>query len=476
MKAFRSFVFTRSKTGVPRPGIGESKLTKRLNKTCAGIDENAQRFCSSCAKRGYMNSIPRIRLFANWPRLSSTGETSACLFRFWILFLCAHLMLCAQAGSDGNEFMIREAYLERSPIEGAMMRLEWNAEAPLAAGERYLIEATDHLTTGSWKEVKDVVITANNTEGEATVPVEEETLREFYRVRISAGNPVSSGFVLVPAGSFQMGDSLNEGGSDERPVHEVTVGAFLMQTKETTKAEWDDVYDWALDNGYTFFLDIRTPGGKGPEHPVHSVSWYGAVKWCNARSEKEGLAPCYYTDESRTQVYRRGEIDVSDAMVDWNAGGYRLPTEAEWEKAARGGVSGKRFPWGDTISHSHSNYYSSPDTVYDTSPTQGNHPDYDDGNFPYTSPVGSFAPNGYGLYDMAGNVFEWCWDWYGSDYYSSSPPTDPLGPETMFPVVLRVFRGGGWGSPAAECRIAYRSNFLPVGAFTNIGFRPVRTQ
>ena len=130
------------------------------------------------------------------------------------------------------------------------------------------------------------------------------------------------------------------------------------------------------------------------------------VKWCNARSEKEGLAPCYHTDVARTAVYRTGRVDVTNDMVNWSANGYRLPTEAEWEKAARGGLVGRRFPWGDQITHSLANYSSDSIYPYDTSPTRGYHPDYQAGGAPYTSPVGNFAANGYGLYDMAGNVYE----------------------------------------------------------------------
>ena len=157
---------------------------------------------------------------------------------------------------------------------------------------------------------------------------------------------------LIPAGSFQMGDTFSEGYSAERPVHSVYVSAFSMDSCLVTKALWDTVYNWAITHGYTF---DNAGAGKASNHPVQTVNWYDAVKWCNARSEMEALTPCYYTSSALTTVYRTGDLSVSNAAVFWSATGYRLPTEAEWEKAARGGLSGQRFPWGNTISWTQAN-------------------------------------------------------------------------------------------------------------------------
>ena len=268
---------------------------------------------------------------------------------------------------------------------------------------------------------------------------------------------------FIPSGSFQMGDN-PDGDTNAKPVHTVFVSGFYMDRTEVTKTLWSEVQLWTRLKGY----DIGYAGsGKAPSHPVQEVSWFDVVKWCNARSQKEGRTPAYYQNAALTQVYKSGEVAP---YVNWNTG-YRLPTEAEWEKAARGGASGHRFPWSnvETITHSQANYNSFTNYPYDVSPTLGYHPTFAVGNEPYTSPVGYFAANGYGLYDTAGNVREWCWDWYGS--YSSGAQTDPRGPATG---ANRVRRGGAWHREATLCRAACRdADYPPSDAIFCVGFRSV---
>ena len=275
--------------------------------------------------------------------------------------------------------------------------------------------------------------------------------------------------VLIPAGPFQMGDVFSEGSSDELPVHPVTVSAFYIDQYPVTKALWDEVRAMAMAMGRGYD-DLPEGGGKGLSHPVHSVSWYDAVKWANARSEHDGRSPVYYTDAGFTTVYKTGDVTP---YPKWSANGYRLPTEAEREKAARGGAWARRLPWADddTISHARANYDANPAAfTYDVNPIPGYHLAYNDGTFPYTSPVGSFAPNEYGLYDMAGNVWEWVWDWYDSDYYSSGAATqpNPRGPESGD---FRVLRGGSWYFDAWNCRAANRSYITPGDRGIIVGFR-----
>ncbi len=272
---------------------------------------------------------------------------------------------------------------------------------------------------------------------------------------------VDDGYAYIPSGAFVMGRTSGDTDASAPPVT-VTVSAFYLQKTETTQAKWDEVRAWGLNNGYT---DLAVGGGKGSNHPVvGGITWWDVVKWCNARSEKEGLTPCYSVDGI---VMRTGTIAP---ICNWGTNGYRLPSEAEWEKAARGGGSGQRFSWGDTITHSQANYSSSASFIYDVSPTRSYHPTYATGPFPYTSPVGSFTANSYGLYDMTGNVEEWCWDWYGGSYYQDGA-ADPRGPATG---TNRVMRGGSWGIPTNYQRFSHRTT-NPPGTASWVGLRSARS-
>ena len=329
-------------------------------------------------------------------------------------------------------------------------------------------------------------IVAINDAGSAASPVHSLT---------STNNRLTQAdLVLVPAGSFEMGDIFYEGEADEWPVHTVYVDAFQIDVYEITYGQYIPALNWAYHQGDTItvtphghvqghdgetILYVATSdymdwpqiawNGRGfridpdrANHPIVELDWYGAAAYCNWRSAMEGRTPCY---------------DLGTWECDFAADGYRLPTEAEWEKAARGGVAGHRFPWSDTdtIQHDRANYASYA-SYYDTSPTCGLHPDFRNADDLHTGPVGQFAPNGYGLYDMAGNAAEWCNDWYDENYYDTYPadawPPNPCGPASGY---WRVLRGGHAEYNACYSRVAARSYQSPDECVSNgyHGFRCV---
>ena len=248
---------------------------------------------------------------------------------------------------------------------------------------------------------------------------------------------VPIGMVLIPGGEFQMGSSYSEGNDDEKPVHTVYVDAFYMDKYEVTNAQFKAFVDadpqWRKDriprayhNGHylNHWTGNRYPNGKS-DHPVVYVSWYAAM-----------------------------------AYAQWK--GKRLPTEAEWEKAARGGLVGQNYPWGNGIGSNRANFgYNVGKTTY----------------------VGSYTANGYGLYDMAGNVWEWCLDGYDADFYARSPRRNPVsGAENPAQIVNRfmyvesnrVLRGGSWSATAIALRVADRFRYSPTYTSWSSGFRCAR--
>jgi formylglycine-generating enzyme required for sulfatase activity len=227
--------------------------------------------------------------------------------------------------------------------------------------------------------------------------------------------------VLIPAGEFRMGS--DDGQEDERPVHKVRLGAFYMDRCEVTQKSFEDL----MGQG-------KNPSRfKDPNGPVERVSWQAAIRYCNARSAKEGLPPCY---------------DLQTLACDFAAAGYRLPTEAEWEYACRAGTQGP---------------YS-----FDGGADRLGEYAWFKGNSGQTShPVGGKKPNPWGLYDMHGNVAEWCNDYYGPHEYSATDATDPRGPASGD---YRVLRGGSWRSGEGVCRSAARVGETPGVGDTCLGY------
>ena len=238
-------------------------------------------------------------------------------------------------------------------------------------------------------------------------------------------NPAPDGMVRVPGGTFRMG-SPSGGSNVERPVRNVTVSSFLMSIYPVTQKEWRDV------------TGSNAPNFKGDDFPVTDVNWFEAVEYANRRSQSEGLTPAY---------------TINGTSVSWNrsANGYRLPTEAEWEYAARGGNGS---PGNFT--------YSGSDNIDDVAW-------YEDNSGNGTQPVGKKRPNALGIYDMSGNVWEWCWDWFGT--YPNTAQTDPSGASSGS---SRVLRGGCWYFSAGNVHSAYRFSLDPSVRLSSSGFRLVR--
>ncbi len=234
--------------------------------------------------------------------------------------------------------------------------------------------------------------------------------------------------VYVEGGSFMMGSDDLESWEDEQPIHEVSVSSFYIGKYQVTQKEWQEVMG---DNPSLF---------KGDKLPVERVSWYDAIIYCNKRSIKEGLNPCY-----------SGSGD--NITCDWTANGYRLPTEAEWEYAARGGKKSKGY-------------------IYSGSNDLKKVAWYEDNSGDETHPVGEKQANELGIYDMSGNVWEWCWDWYDENYYQQSPKKDPRGPSSGD--YSRVLRGGSWYDNVSYCRVADRFSNNPDFRLYFYGLRILR--
>jgi formylglycine-generating enzyme required for sulfatase activity len=351
-----------------------------------------------------------------------------------------------------------------APAPGQQSVLYWPVSTT-----NYVLQTTTNLATPNW-------VTASNAVTVNAATVTNSAPSGFFR--LLATTNTTAGMVLIPAGSFTMGNYLfyntatnDPDITDANPTN-VYVSAFYMDVNLVSYGLWTNVYAYATGQGYNF-ANAGAGKNSAANQPVQTVDWFDCVKWCNARSQQARLPPVYYTlDAGFTQVFTNGDSGTT-VYQNLANNGYRLPTEAEWEKAARGGVAGNRFPWGNSISESQANYYGATASYsYDLGPNGYNAIGSVGGTSPATSPVGSFAPNGYGLYDMAGNVFEWCWDWYGTPYGqpTTNNPTG-AGPGSGG----RVLRGGYWNSVAGYSRCTYRGNDDPSNAgYGVIGFRCVR--
>ena len=342
-----------------------------------------------------------------------------------------------------------------------------NVDSPISSGIKTETKVEQNTTESARKPITRTKSTSTTTKQTTTeskrksttrsepgqVPTKQETVSPFLTQPRKPGHTTTQqntrttpttvpktstpseprDMVLIPAGEFQMGSSEN---TDEQPVHTVYIDAFYMDKYEVTNAQYKRFLDanpqWRKGRIASTYHDgdylkhwngNNYPPGKG-KHPVTYVSWYAAM-----------------------------------AYAKW--AGKRLPTEAEWEKAARGGLAGQQYPWGDAIDSVRANYNK---------------------NVGDTTFVGKYSSNGYGLYDIAGNVLEWCLDMYDQDFYASSPRRNPIAGASVLSVTTnfskirtaRVLRGGSWSQLSQYVRVADRTKGNPMLSYFGAGFRCVR--
>lgn len=342
-----------------------------------------------------------------------------------VLFTSVPFVLYAEETDSINQIAIEaqkamdEAAAKAKKEAAAAKKAEETRQANAAEAARIAeLQRKCEKKGGDWKRGKCVMPPPPEPKPQPVVVVEPTPA--------ASSGVIAPQMVNIPAGTFTMGcvagrDDVVDGdcGNDEKPAHQVTLNAFQIGKYEVTFAEWDaceaaKVCPHADDEGW----------GRG-KRPVINVSWQDArtyIRWLNAQT---------------------GQV-------------YRLPTEAEWEYAARGGRD-SAYPWGNSISCNNADYWAN-----DTSC-----------NGAGTSVVGSFAANAYGLHDTVGNVWEWCQDWYEQGYYASSPASNPEGAAGG---TYRVLRGGSWSSDARNVRSANRHDFTPDYRLNYVGFRVAQSQ
>jgi len=337
---------------------------------------------------------------------------------------CAGLILIMSPTSVESDNVLDELDYALEKKKQILPILYRDCERPFRIRRRHFVDFTGTYDSAFSRVKRDLNLNPS-TSSNPQIPESKKPKSGFVD---------DKGMVFVEGGTFQMGDLFDEGRDDEKPVHEVTLSDFWMGQHAVTFYEYD---------AFCEATGVEKPEDEGwgrGDLPVINVSWDDALAYCNWRSRQEGIK----------EVYR---IDGANVSPNWKAKGYRLPTEAEWEFAAR--ERGKKVRFGngkDVANPNEMNFHAS--------------------NIKRTVPVGEFPPNGLGLHQMSGNVWEWCWDGHGEDYYrSSNQARDPKGPSSG---KYRVLRGGSWLISPIGCRVSDRNRGSPDYRLSSLGFRVAR--
>ena len=356
--------------------------------------EEMEELCKKASRAWYgKKEDEAVRL---WRKVAESGSKEAQLN----LGICYH-----QGVGVGQDASLAAKYYDAAAAQGGVVAA-YNRSVLLLhdlhdceAWKRLLdyLQADQSLANGFGKELLSRLLAVNASP----------------QLKISKKGVLPDDFVLVEGGTFQMDNA-----------HSITLSAYYIGKYPVTQKLWFDV----MGNNPSHF--------KGDDLPVEEVSWFDCISFCNALSRRDGWEECY-------------RIEGQSVTLLLGKQGYRLPTEAEWEFAARGGRKSKGFE-------------------YAGSNSPGEIAWYEDNSGKKTHPVGYKHPNELGLFDMSGNVWEWCWDW--RDDYPSSPQTNPLGPASG---ASRVFRGGSWVNSASDCRVANRCSSTPTNSYYSLGFRLV---
>ena len=409
--------------------FGDWTTTKEATEEAEGSRERSCTVCEYTVPEVIEKLAHTHKFASEW----TSDETN-----HWHAATCGHDVTDSKAEHSFNWQITKEA--------SCTEKGEKKATCTTCGYEKTEITEKSEHTFGIWE-----VVTPPTTTEEGTSK-RKCSICNFEETKSIIAIPEN--FVLIPAGTFQMGSTAGE--TNEKPVHEVTITKdFYMGKYEVTQAEYEKYCSYGSSSPSSTY-------GDGDNYPAYFVSWYDALVYCNKRSIAEGLTPCY-SISGNTDPSKWGTVPTSSdstwnaAVCDWNANGYRLPTEAEWEYAARAGDNTvSSLTWAGTNSSSNLGEYA---WYYDNSSDK-------------THPVGTKKSNAFGLYDMSGNVLEWCWNWRTSCYDTETEGgTNPTGASSGD---FRVFRGGGWFFYSVSCTVSDRSLNFPTFRDLYLGFRVVR--